>query len=235
MKSTINQIKERFDSDVERFSSLESGHVAIMDSVAMLEVLTKTAAAFTPSASRMLDIGCGAGNYSLKQFGLIPGLSVTLVDLSLPMLERAEQRLIEAGCRSVEIKQGDIRTLEIGEGKFDIILAGAVFHHLREEEEWQAVFKKCYFALKPGGGLWIADLIEHETPQIQGVMRERYSEYLLNAGGETLLEKVFNNIETEDTPRGLNFQLDLLRMTGFKNVEVLHKSGTFAAFGGTRN
>jgi len=233
-KSSVQQIKERFDADVERFSNLETGHTAIMDSVVMLEVLTQSAAACTPGAESMLDIGCGAGNYSLSLLSLLPQLRVSLVDLSLPMLERASERLFAAGCRSAEILQGDIRTLEAGKNQFDIILAGAVFHHLRDEEEWRGVFSKCYQALKPGGGLWIADLIEHENNAIQKVMRERYSQYLTQAGGETLRAKVFANIEQEDTPRGLNFQLDLMREIGFCEVEIRHKSGAFAAFGGMR-
>lgn len=233
-KSSVQQIKDRFDADVDRFSSLESGHTAIMDSVVMLEVLTKSAAACTPNAESMLDIGCGAGNYSLKLLGLLPKLKVSLVDLSLPMLERARERLSKAGCHSVEILQSDIRDLNFGKGQFDIILAGAVFHHLRGDEEWREVFNQCYQALKPGGGLWIADLIEHENSAVQKVMWERYSQYLIQAGGEDLRDKVFANIEQEDTPRGLNFQLALMREIGFCEIEVLHKSGSFAAFGGMR-
>jgi len=233
-KSSVQQIKDRFDADVDRFSSLESGHTAIMDSVVMLEVLTKSAAACTPNAESMLDIGCGAGNYSLKLLELLPKLKVSLVDLSLPMLERARERLSKAGCHSVEILQSDIRDLNFGKGQFDIILAGAVFHHLRGDEEWREVFNQCYQALKPGGGLWIADLIEHENRAAQKVMWERYSQYLIQAGGEDLRDKVFANIEQEDTPRGLNFQLALMREIGFCEIEVLHKSGSFAAFGGMR-
>jgi len=233
-KSSVEQIKDRFDADVDRFSSLESGHTAIMDSVEMLEVLTTTAAACSPNAESILDIGCGAGNYSLKLLGILPRLKVTLVDLSLPMLDRARERLSNAGCHSVEILQSDIRDLNLGNDQFDIILAGAVFHHLRGEDEWREVFNKCYRALKPGGGLWIADLIEHENVAVQNVMWERYSQYLIQAGGENLRDKVFANIEQEDTPRGLNFQFALMREIGFCEVEILHKSGTFAAFGGTR-
>ena len=42
---------------------------------------------------RLLDVGCGAGNYSLKLLTLLPNLEVTLVDLSRPMLDRAVERV----------------------------------------------------------------------------------------------------------------------------------------------
>ena len=40
-------------------------------------------------ARQVLDVGCGAGNYTLKLLERLPNLDVTLIDLSLPMLERA--------------------------------------------------------------------------------------------------------------------------------------------------
>jgi len=45
---------------------------------------------------------------------------------------------------------------------------------------------------------------------------------------------VFAYIEKEDTPRSLIYQLELLRSTGFRAVEVLHKNSCFAAFGAVK-
>lgn len=74
MKATVQQIRARFDQDVERFSNLETGHTAILDSLLMLDLLTLAAAAVTPQAVSLLDIGCGAGNYTLKMLSVIPDL-----------------------------------------------------------------------------------------------------------------------------------------------------------------
>ena len=93
MKSTPEEIRRRFDADVERFADLEAGHAATMDARLTLDLLTRAAAAATPGARRLLDVGCGAGNYSLKLLQHLPGLDVTLLDLSRPMLDRAEQRV----------------------------------------------------------------------------------------------------------------------------------------------
>ena len=231
MKSSAEQIRARFDQDVERFSSLETGHTAIMDSLLMLDILTRAAAAVTPKARSLLDIGCGAGNYSLKMLSLIPNLNVTLVDFSQPMLDRALERLRPATQGSLTPLQADIRDLELPADQFDIILAGAVFHHLRSDAEWQAVFSMCFQTLRAGGSLWIADLVEHDLGEIQSLMMARYGEYLAGFGGESFRDRVFANIEAEDTPRSLITQLDLLRAVGFPKVVVLHKNGPFAAFG----
>ena len=163
-KSTVEQIRERFDNDVERFSNLETGQSATMDAPLVLELVTQAAARTNPDATNLLDLGCGAGNYALKMLSYVPDMAVTLVDLSRPMLERARQRVADAGGRHVRMMQGDIRDLDLGAPQFDIILAAMVLHHLRGEDEWRAVFGKLFRALKPGGSLWIADHIEHVHP-----------------------------------------------------------------------
>jgi len=231
MKSTVEQIRQRFDHDVERFSNLETGQSATIDAPLVLELITQAAAATNPQATAMLDVGCGAGNYSLKMLELLPGLEVTLVDLSRPMLDRAEARISLAEVGQITSNQADIRELGLGEGGFDIILASAVLHHLREDAEWEAVFAKFYAALKPGGSIWISDLIEHSTAVVQAMMWSRYGDYLAEFKDEAYRDQVYAYVEQEDTPRPLLFQIDLLRKVGFGNVEILHKNSCFAAFG----
>ena len=231
MKSSVEEIRKRFDQDVERFSNLESGHSATIDSPLVLELITRAASKVCPRATQVLDIGCGAGNYTLKLLQVLPDLNVSLVDLSLPMLERATQRIRPMTRGEIKTYQADIRELDMGKEQYDIILAAAVFHHLRGDAEWRSVFAKCFEALKPGGTLWISDLIEHSTAAIQELMWERYGEYLLQFKGEEYREQVFGYIAQEDTPRPLMFQLDLLREVGFSRLEILHKNSVFAAFG----
>ncbi|GAB4447273.1 MAG: class I SAM-dependent methyltransferase [Anaerolineae bacterium] len=234
MKSTVDQIRRRFDADVERFSNLETGQSATIDAPLVLELITQAAAAINPHASSILDIGCGAGNYTLKLLQALPHLDVTLVDLSRPMLERAVERIRPATSGQITPIQADIRALEPVEAQYDIIMAAAVFHHLREDAEWERVFRRCYMALKPGGSLWISDLIEHSTPVVQSLMWARYGDYLTHFKDESYREQVFGYIAKEDTPRPLMFQLDLLRQVGFRQVEILHKNSCFAAFGGIK-
>lgn len=234
MKSTVEQIRERFDKDVERFSNLETAQLSTIDAPLVLELITKAAAAASPHATHVLDIGCGAGNYTLKLLQELSNLNVTLVDLSGPMLERAVQRIRPATKGEIATAQDDIRQLSLGESRFDIIFAAAVFHHLRSDEEWKSVFAKCHAALKPGGSLWISDLIEHSTSSIQGLMWQRYGDYLARVKDAQYRDDVFAYIEKEDSPRPLLFQIDLLREVGFHEVEILHKNSCFAAFGALR-
>lgn len=230
-KSSVEQIRERFDKDVERFSNLETGQSATIDAPLSLTLIAATAARVTPGATALLDVGCGAGNYSLKLLELLPNLDVTLVDLSRPMLDRAFERVSRATTGKVTALQGDIRDLNLGQSQFDVICAAAVLHHLRETVEWQTVFNKLHASLRSGGSFWISDLIEHSDARVQSLMWERYGSYLAQLRDENYRDHVFNYIAQEDSPRSLMFQLDLLRTAGFTGIEVLHKNSCFAAFG----
>ena len=138
---------------MERFSNLETGRSATVDSPLVLELITRAAAAATPNAASVLDIGCGAGNYTLKLLQHLPHLNSTLNDLSLPMLVRAQARVSAATRGALVTMQGDMREIELGEARYDIVLAAAVLHHLRDEEEGRAIFAKLFRCLKPGGSL----------------------------------------------------------------------------------
>jgi tRNA (cmo5U34)-methyltransferase len=234
MKSTADQIRQRFDADVERFSNLETGQSATVDAALAMNLVAEAAAVATPSAADVLDVGCGAGNYTLKLLEQRPNLNVTLIDLSRPMLDRAVERIrpVTTG-RAVPI-QGDVREVDIGVGQYDVILAAAVLHHLRSDDEWKHVFEKFFFALRPGGSLWIFDLVEASLPAVQELLWQRYGQYLTELKDEAYRDHVFAYIAQEDTPRPLLWQLDLLRQVGFAEVEVLHKHNCFAAFGALR-
>lgn len=88
-KSTTEQIRKRFDGDVERFSHLETGQSATVDAPLAMELIARAAIAATPGMRNVLDIGCGAGNNSIRLLTEI-GLDVDcdLCDLSEPMLIR---------------------------------------------------------------------------------------------------------------------------------------------------
>jgi tRNA (cmo5U34)-methyltransferase len=230
-KSTVEQIRERFDGEVERFSNLATGQSATIDAPLSLALIAETAARVTPGASSLLDVGCGAGNYSLKILARLPNLDVTLMDLSRPMLDRAVERVRRATSGKVTALQGDVRDLPLGESHYDLICAAAVLHHLRATDEWRGIFSKFHSALKAGGSLWISDLIEHSDARVQALMWERYGAYLSQLKDEAYRDQVFDYIVQEDTPRPLMFQLDLLRGVGFSEVEILHKNSCFAAFG----
>lgn len=231
-KSSVAEIRQRFDHDVERFSNLESGQQATIDAPLAMELITQAAIAATAPIMRVLDVGCGAGNNTLKlRMSLGWDFAVDLVDLSCPMLERARERVSAVNAGPITIFEGDFREIELPAETYDVILAAAVFHHLRDDADWRRAFENMFRVLRPGGSLWITDLVSHEDPHVQALMWLRYGDYLASLGGDEYCERVFAYIDKEDSPRPLTYQLELLRQVGFTRIDVLHKNSCFAAFG----
>jgi tRNA (cmo5U34)-methyltransferase len=231
-KSTTHDIAARFDADVERFSNLETGQSATIDAPLSMQLITEAAVRLTPNIDRVLDIGCGAGNNTLKLREVYGRpFASDLLDLSGPMLERAKQRVKEAGIDTVTIWHADLREADLPKESYDVVLAAAVLHHLRDDDDWQSAFEKIIAVLRPGGSFWITDLVVQETVPVDELMWSRYGDYLEGLGGSSYRQKVLDYIDREDSPRPVTYQLDLLRRVGFAHIELLHKNSCFAAFG----
>ena len=258
-KSTPEQIRARFDADVERFSNLETGQSAAIDSPLHLELIAAAAVGVTPRPRRLLDLGCGPGNYTLKLLMAYAkaeaedgagggsngsdapgraGLSVeavTLVDLSRPMLDRARQRVAEAfPTLRIETVQADVRGFDFGVDRFDLVVAGQCLHHLRDEPEWDAVFAGVFGSLRRGGSFWIADSLEYHHPAVRELIRRRWAAYLTQFKDADYARHVMEYVDVEDSPRPLAWQLQKLRAVGFVDLDVLHVHGRFGSFGGVR-
>ncbi len=233
-KSSVADIRQRFDNDVERFSNLDTGQTSTVDAALVMDLLTSAAASSTSTIKRVLDIGCGAGNNTLRLLEKAGPFDCDLLDLSGPMLARASERVGLSRAGSVQIHHGDFRDIELPGGQYDVIIAAAVLHHLRDDADWRLMFEKIYHLTAPGGSVWISDLVSHEIDSVEDMMWQRYGDYLIALDGEAYKTKVFEYIEKEDSPRPVTYQLDLLRAVGFEQVELLHKNSCFAAFGATK-
>lgn len=230
-KSSTEVIRQNFDQQVERFSNLETGQLTAIDSPLCMELVARSAASLNPKASRILDLGCGGGNYAVKVASVFPNVDCTLVDLSANMLETAKKRVGQITRGKVDILQGDFREISLEENAYDVITAGTTLHHLRHDQEWELVFMKIFKALKQGGTFWINDIVIAEEEPITRMMLDGWVSVLRKQVSEDEIEMYMERYKLEDTPRTMTYQLDLMKKTGFSKTMVLHKHFNFAVFG----
>ena len=101
------------------------------------------------------DLGCGTGELTET---LAAGAGrVIAVDESEAMLEAARARLDGRG--NVELRQGRIESLPIGDGELDVATLVLVLHYL---EEPAAAVREAARTLRPGGRLLLVDMLPHE-------------------------------------------------------------------------
>ena len=235
-KATLKEIEERFDNDVTRFSNLETGQLTTLDAKFNMELITEGIVRSNPNVQHVLDIGCGAGNYDISLLQRKSPLHITLSDLSQPMLDKAKERVdvinIGGSCKMIK---GDFRKIDVADKSFDIIIATATLHHLRDDADWEDTFAMLYRKLRKGGSIWVFDLITQDSKALQDfIYKIRYGDYLTSLKDEAYRDHVFDYIDKEDSSRSLMYQLDLLRKVGFTNVDVIHKNLCFASFVGVK-
>jgi SAM-dependent methyltransferase len=100
---------------------------------------------------RVLDIGCGCGGSSLELAARVaPKGSVLGVDISEPMLARAQQRARHDAVENLRFERGDAQVTRFEAGSFDLLHSrfGIMFF-----EDPPAAFANMRQALAPGGRL----------------------------------------------------------------------------------
>ena len=121
--------------------------------------------------------------------GHLPGLNVTLIDLSRAMLDRAVQRRKKPMAPSLPFKAISARSnwVKRSSTSFWPLRCSTTCDHF----EWQIVFANCYWALRLGGSIWIFDLVDSSMPAVQKLMWQRYGEYLKNLKDASYRDEVF--------------------------------------------
>ena len=103
---------------------------------------------------RGLDVGCGDGTFARRLASVCR--QVTAMDADQEQVEFS--RLTCAGLDNVEIRQGDVMSMDLEQEAFDLVTALAVVHHLPLESG----LGKLRSLVRPGGrllvlGVWTDD------------------------------------------------------------------------------
>jgi SAM-dependent methyltransferase len=104
------------------------------------------------TGGKLLDIGCASGYYSVA-FAKAGGRA-TGVDISEASVALARRRAaLEGVADRCEFVQGDIRSLTIASGEYDVVGLIEVLEHVREQRE---LIEQATRAVRPGGLLVVA-------------------------------------------------------------------------------
>jgi tRNA (cmo5U34)-methyltransferase len=167
----MDQIKKAFDEMASCYDAQRRWIIPEMDSYYSAAVW---AADCTHSRPEILDIGAGTGLLSALMVRKYPDASLTLVDLSEPMLSIAKQRFF--GRKNMRYISGDYSNVDFA-GRYDVICSALSIHHL-EQDAKRRLYKKIVEALHPGGIFVNADQVLGETPAIQQHYLAYWDEFL---------------------------------------------------------
>jgi arsenite methyltransferase len=108
------------------------------------------------AGERVLDLGSGAGTDSLVAAQMVgPGGSVTGIDMTREMLDKARGAASEMGVDNVTFVEGEVERLPFEDGSFDVVISNGVIDLVPDKS---AVFSEIYRVLVPGGRIQVADV-----------------------------------------------------------------------------
>jgi tRNA (cmo5U34)-methyltransferase len=220
------------------------------------EMLDVLASCISSTNHRILELGCGTGELSLKVLQRYPSAEIVALDYSRRMLDFARAKIELAGYAArwtgIEMDFGewansafslvDDRRLEkVGiDANFNACISSLAIHHLEDEMKLK-LFQRIHESLNHDGCFWNADPMLAESPAMKEIDRAAREEWAANQG-ETLAE-IRANVGTSiaygysnpDRLATLAAHLEMLAKAGFQTVAVPWKYYGMAVFGGFVN
>jgi arsenite methyltransferase len=115
---------------------------------------------------RVLDVGSGAGTDSLVAALMVePEGTVTGIDMTPEMLEKARAGAAELGVENVTFVEGEAERLPFGDASFDVVISNGVIDLVPDKD---VVFTELHRVLVPGGRLQIADVTIQQPVSDEG-------------------------------------------------------------------
>lgn len=155
------------------------------------------------SDERLLDIGCGTGQFLVQAAHEFSNLGCFGLDLSAKMLDQGQERLARVGDQ-VTVVRGDSERLPFADGSFDVVTCCHSFHHYPRQ---QAAVAEMFRVLRPDGRLLLID-----------GNRDRLWGWLVFDVAVTTIEGGVHHCS------GLELR-ELFRLAGFAQVEQFSRRG----------
>lgn len=101
---------------------------------------------------RVLDVGCGTGEFERMAIEKFPQLTIVGVDMSPVMLERTRKKM--AAFPRVSFETAEAEALPFEAEGYDVVILASVLHHVRDPE---TALRECARGLRPHGKLVLVD------------------------------------------------------------------------------
>jgi tRNA (cmo5U34)-methyltransferase len=175
---------------------------------------------------RVLDLGSGWGPLAEGVLAYRPQATVTLVDVSPPMLEHARTRLNAYQDRT-RYEQRDFAHagwIDGLGGPFDAAVSGLAVHNLEEPAQIARVYADVAGLLRPGGCYLNLEILSPAGPQMTAIDRRLQAD----EQGSDPDAAMATELSPGGPPLSLADQLEWLRSAGFAEVDCLWRHGSMA-------
>lgn len=155
-----------------------------------------------PASGRVLDLGCGPGDMTLRLARALPGWSIDGVDGSPAMLDLARGAAAKAGLGArLQFHRAVLARDPLPGRNYDLVFSNSLLHHLADPMDlWSAVRR----AGRPRTFVFVMDLLRPDSESEARALVERYA----LAEPEVLRRDFYNSLLAAYRPAEIHEQLD---------------------------
>jgi ubiquinone/menaquinone biosynthesis C-methylase UbiE len=163
---------------------------------------------------RLLDLGCGTADMTIRFAQAYPEVQALGVDGSEAMLAYGASAVAAAGLSArIGLARKMLPDPELECGAFDAVIANNLLHHFRDPVALWRTASRC---ARPGSPVMLMDLRRPRTESAAGVLVERYASRAM----PVLKEDFRNSLRAAYTVDEVRGQLDAAGLEGFRLEEV---------------
>lgn len=216
---------EWFATMVSEYDSL------IVRAVPRYEEMTRELVACLPAAAnRVLELGCGTGNFSLALAARYPSAAITMVDAAQEMIDVTRDRITSAHpavASRARFVTAKFEELAPGEEGYDLITSCISLHHVRDKE---TLFRGLHRALERTGRLCVADQMRADPETMNQRNWDAWLAFCRLPGNctEAEIQQLVEHAAAHDHYETVAQHLGMLERTGFSKLDCLWRSGMWA-------
>jgi tRNA (cmo5U34)-methyltransferase len=194
----------------------------------IVQILKKT----LQSGDTVLDLGCSTASFLLQIEREIENLKLFGIDNSEPMLKEAERK-IGALNSKIELFHGDFQNLDFPKSK--VLILNYTLQFVRPLQR-ESLLKKIYNSLESGGMLFLSEKVLFKNPKFQKDITDIYYQFKEKNGySKYEIAQKREALENILIPYTLDENRELLKKSGFDEVETIFQWGNFATFMAIKN
>jgi tRNA (cmo5U34)-methyltransferase len=210
-----------FGSMAESYDSLIHRAVPRYD-----EMIARLLEYLPGDARRVLELGSGTGNLSLRLSGALPRAMLTLVDGSEEMIDLVRSRIESASTSSSERVQclvARFEELDFPPGSFDLVVSSISLHHVEDKAR---LYTRIRSFMSTGGRFCFADQIRGEPESNHLLNWERWLDFCRESGNcaPDEIDSLLQHAAAHDHYTTLTEHAALLSAAGFTAVDCVWRN-----------